>query len=758
MVIKMLFRKMLRDMNEHKMQFIAIFLMSFLTLWIFTGVGSEVAGIQQTVDEYYDNTNMADIWIYSEKIDNNTLNNITEIKSTKQTERQLVVSSTADLNNDPTVKLHFLENNTISKYYPIKGKDIDINDKEGIWLDKRFADAKNLKINDKIKLEFEGKTIEKTIKGLGYSPEYVYAQGDSLIPDFDMNGFGYLSYKALDTPEIPYNVVLIKTNDNSEDYQEKLDEKIEYDIIIPFKDHSSVSQFQSEIDQHSMMGSIFPIVFVAVALLTLLTTMTRIVNHQRTQIGTLKALGFSDKKITLHYISYGFYLTLLGVILGLIIGPTTMPYLFFPSMSAFYTLPEWKSGINISFFIVAITMVLLSVLFTYLAAKNISKESPAQILVPKAPKISKKGLIEKTRIWKKVGFNGRWNYRDIRRNKIRSLVTIISIIGCTLLLISAFGMNDGMNDLKTWQYGGINHYESQLVLEDNITQSQINKLTSDYNATQVMNQKIEVRSNNVKKTTNIMVYNKTDLITPTDKNMESINLPSDGVSLTEKSAELLGVKKGDTIEWHLYGEDKWINSTIDDIYADPATQGITISQDKLESYDYNFTPTYLVTKEKVNSPVDGVSSVNTFSDLQDSWDELMASANLLIGILLIFAFALSVVMLYSLGILAFTEVERDLATLKVIGFKTKAIRRLFLVQNLILSIIGFVFGIPLGYYVLRIMMDSSGDTFYYPINYSLTTISITFIIVIGLSFVVNLLFSRKIKSINMVESLKKARD
>ena len=255
-----------------------------------------------------------------------------------------------------------------------------------------------------------------------------------------------------------------------------------------------------------------------------------------------------------------------------------------------------------------------------------------------------------------------------------------------------------------------------------------------------------------------MVYNKSDLITPTDKNMKSMELPEDGISLTEKSAELLGVEKGDVIGWHIYGDDKWINSTIDAIYVDPTTQGITISQDKLEEIGYNFTPTMIVTKENINDKIDGISSINNFSDLQNTWDELMESANLLIAILIIFAIGLSVVMLYSLGILAFTEVERDLATLKVIGFKTKDIRRLFLTQNLILSVIGFLFGVPIGYYVLRIMMDSSGDTFYYPINYNPITIVITFLFVIGLSFLVNLLFSSKIKNIDMVKSLKKGRD
>lgn len=752
----MLFKKMLRDMNEHKMQFIAIFLMSFLTLWIFSGVGAEVAGIQQTVNEFYDETDMADRWVYSENLGNDSINQIKEISTTEDFERQLILRSTANISGNPTLTLHFIEKNKLSKYYPVDGDKFNMDDEEGIWLDKRFADAHNLKVGDKVKVEFNGLSIEKTIKGLGYSPEYVYAQGDSLIPDFKLQGFAYLSHKAFPIENVPYNVILIKSNDT--DYQSKLDDKINYDTLIPFNDHVSVKQFQSEIDQHNMMGNLFPIIFVVVAILTLLTTMTRIVNHQRTQIGTLKALGFSNKNITIHYISYGFYLTLVGAVLGLIVGPNTLPYLFFPSMSSFYTLPNWHSGFDIKFVYVATLMILISVIVTYLAAKNISKESPAATLVPKVPKISGKGLLEKTNIWNKIGFNGRWNYRDIKRNKVRSLVTIVSIVGCTLLLISAFGMNDGMNDLKTWQYGDICHYESQLIIEDNATMEQVNNITEDLNGLQVMNQQIEIKANNITKTSSIMVYNKSDLITPTDKNMKSMELPEDGISLTEKSAELLGVEKGDVIEWHIYGDDKWINSTIDAIYADPTTQGITISQDKLEEIGYNFTPTMIVTKESINDKIDGISSINNFSDLQNTWDELMESANLLIAILIIFAIGLSVVMLYSLGILAFTEVERDLATLKVIGFKTKDIRRLFLTQNLILSVIGFLFGVPIGYYVLRIMMDSSGDTFYYPINYNPITIVITFLFVIGLSFLVNLLFSSKIKNIDMVKSLKKGRD
>ncbi|RAP54194.1 MAG: cell division protein FtsX [Methanosphaera sp. rholeuAM130] len=757
----MLVKKMLRDMREHKMQFIAIFLMSFLTLMIYAGVGAEYTGIQQTVDAFYEDTNMADIWVYSNNINNDTFDKIKSMDSTLDAERQLVMDTTANLESDPSVKLHFIESNRIAKYYPVDANDIDLSDKEGIWVDKKFADAHKLKVGDNITLKYNGITIEKTIRGLGYSPEYVYQQADeSIVPDSKLQGFAYVSYKAFPGENVPYSTVLVKTDDTADVYQQKFDDRVNLSnyTVLPFKDHSSVIQFQSEIDQHKMLGSMFPVIFVVVAILTLITTMTRIVSHQRTQIGTLKALGFTDKSLILHYISYGFYLTVIGSILGLIIGVNSLPYLFFPSMSSFYTLPVWKSGFDLSFAYVAILLIMVAVAFTYLSTKNIVRETPAQALEPKAPKVSGNSILERTRVWSKLGFNARWNIRDIKRNKIRSLVTIVSVMGCTILLISAFGMSDGMSDLKTWQYGTINHYDNQLIIDDNATIAQIDDVAAKVNGTKVMTKPIEVKVNDIKKTVNVNVYNESELITPTDENMHQIKLPSDGVTLTRKTAELLGVDEGDSIQWHLYGEDKWINSTIDEINADPSNQGITLSQDKLEEFGYNFTPSMIVTNNEVNDSYDGISSIFTIGQLQNSWDDMMESGNLLIAVLLVFALLLSLVMLYSLGVLSFTEVEIDLATLKVIGFKSNVIRRLFLTQQVTLAIVGFIIGVPLGYGVLRVMMDSSGDTFYYPVHYKPLTIIISFVCVIALTVIVNLLLSRKIKQIDMVESLKKTRE
>ena len=182
--------------------------------------------------------------------------------------------------------------------------------------------------------------------------------------------------------------MLVDFNGSGDDYAKDLDSAIgeNYTSFVKQENHPSVSQFNEEMDQHKMMGDIFPVMFILIAVLTLLTTMTRIINHQRTQIGVLKALGFKDRTIMLHYISYGFWLVLAGSIAGLIIGPMTIPWLFLGSMSTFYTLPEWHFGYSISFVVVAAVMVLVSLIASYWATRSISKENPANSIRPKSPR------------------------------------------------------------------------------------------------------------------------------------------------------------------------------------------------------------------------------------------------------------------------------------------------------------------------------------------------------------------------------------
>ena len=731
--------------------------MAFLGVYVFTGFGAESFGFEETSSTYYGETNLADGWIYASNIDDDFVNKVNDLSSTKDSERKLIVNSIADFDNDPDITLHFLEDNDISKFYLVKGEEFNLSDGDGVWLDIRFAEAKNLTVGDNISFTFEGMTVEKEIKGLGYSPEHLYQTSDSsMIPDYDKMGFAYLSYEAFPVSDVPYNVLLVKYDGNSSNYEKQLDDDLtrDYSSFLPRAQHPSFAEFQDETEQHQMMTDVIPVIFIIISMLTLLTTMTRIINNQRMQIGVLKALGFKNRTIMFHYISYGFWMVLAGSILGLILGPLTLPPIMFEEMADLYSIPYWLTGFNISFIVVTLLMVVLAALISYFACRNIVNESPSSAIRPKIPKVSTSGFLEKLGIWKKFSFNVRWNYRDAKRNKFRALMSIVGVMACTLIIVASFGCMDGFDEMKEWEYTDINHYSSKLVLEDNITASQVDYIADDVGGEKLMESSIEIKSGDIKKSGVITVLDDNKLYTPTDDNKNPISISSNEVSISTKMAQLLGVGVGDTIKWHIMGSDKWISTKVDKIHSDPTSQGIIVSKEKLDDLGLNYTATSVISSHGVDKNYSGVKTIFSMDSLTDSWDDMMESSMTIIYLLAAFASLLSVIVLYNLGLLSFTEIKREFATLKVLGFKSSQLRKLLLTQNLWFTTIGFVIGVPLGREVLQYLWGTMGDSFYLKANISLKTLIITFLITYVVSILVNLMFSGKIKKLNMVESLK----
>jgi len=753
----MLAKKMIRDIKNHKIQFISIFLMAFLGIYVFVGFGAESFGFVETAGEYYNETNLADGWIYASNLNGDFQDDVNSLSLTKDSERQLVVNSIADFDNDPDITLHFLEDDDISKFYLVKGSEFNLSDGEGVWLDTRFADAKNLTVGDNITFEFNGIEVEKEIKGLGYSPEHLYQTSDSsMIPDYNKMGFAYMSYKAFPMDEVPYNVLLVKYDGNSSAYEKQLDNDLDrdYSSFLPRAQHPSFAEFQDETEQHQMMTDVIPLIFIIISMLTLLTTMTRIINSQRTQIGVLKALGFKNRTIMFHYISYGFWMVLAGTILGFVLGPLTLPQIMFDEMSSLYSIPNWIVGFDMSFIIVSVLMVGLSAVISYLACRNIVNESPSSAIRPKVPKITTTGFIERFSFWKKSSFNVRWNYRDAKRNKFRSLMSIVGVLACTLIIVASFGCMDGFDEMKEWSYEDINHYSSKLALEENATESQIDNIVEEVDGERFMESSIEIKANDIKKSGVITVLDDNELYTPTDDNKNPINISDNEISISKKMAQLLDVKVGDTVKWHIMDSDKWVSTKIDNIHSDPTSQGIILTKEKLEDLGLNYTETSIISSQEVKDNFTGVKTVFSMDSLTDSWDEMMESSMSIIYLLAAFAAILSVIVLYNLGLLSFTEIKREFATLKVLGFKSSHLRKLLLTQNLWFTTIGFLIGVPLGRETLQYLWGTMGDSFYLKATISIKTLVITFLITYVVSILVNLMFSGKIKKLNMVESLK----
>ena len=726
--------------------------MAFLGIFAYCGIYGEYYGLVQTSDAYYAQTNMADGWIYNTSFDDSSIDKISEFAT--ESDRQLVVQSVADFDNKPDIKLHFVENGTISKFYSAEGEDFNPSDESGVWLDKRFADEKDLTVGDKITFEFDDVNITKEIRGIGYSPEYIYESSpSSLTPDFSQMGFAYLSHEAY-PKDLDYNTLLVKYDGSDSDFKEKLDDSLEYLSFTKKEDQLSVAKFSDEMAQHKMIGDVFPIVFILVTFLSLLTTMTRIVTLQRTQIGILKAVGYRDRTIILHYVSYGFFPVLAGAVLGLITGPMIIPQMFYPTMSATYSMPSWNPGFDVSFIYISALMVVLSVFVTYMSCRRISKENPANTLRPKAPNMSSNSLIEKSRFWNRLSFNMRWNWRDARRNKFRAFMAIVGVMGCVALLIAAFGMNDCMGELKTWEYDNISHYESKLLLSNNANPMELYYILNYTNGSFIMQQSIEIKANDVEDTVVLLASNNTDLISYTDSHKNPIDIDEGDVSISTKLADKFNLKIGDEIKWHIVGEDKWVASKIGQIHAEPISQGLIMSPNTLEDQGLNFTPTNILTKDKFGENYDSIKSVSSMGKMKESWDNVTQAVMMMVYVVTFVAVALAILVLYNLGILSFTEMEREIATLKVLGFKTDVLRKLLLTQNVIFTAIGFVLGIPLGFYFMTLMMNAAGDSLYYVPSLTWGNILLTAVITFAISIGVNLMFSDKINDLNMVEALK----
>ena len=751
----MLKRKMLRDILEYKVQFISIFLMAFIGVAVFTGMYVDTASFETTLDDYYEETNLADGWIYSDYLVDEFLDQVYYLGATTQMERQLVVDSQAKLDNAPDVRLHFVENNTISKFYLIEGKELDINDSEGVWLDKSFADARNLTVGDEISFESNGIEITKEIKGLGYSPEYVYnSPVGSTVPNHNSTGFAYLSHNAFPSDNITYNVLNVKFDGTPETYSKLLDYRLNgyYTTFLQKDNHYSVKVISESINQQKSLSTVFPSIFIFISMLMLLTTMKRIISHQRTQIGILKANGFKDGTIEWHYLLPGLILVTLGAIAGTILGPIIFHTIANPSRILYFKFPYWHFIEPIEFLTIIPLMGAISLIVSDYSIKNIVNEPPYSMIKPKVPKSSTLSFVEKLKIWKKLSFNFRWNYRNIKRNKFRAIMTIFGVIGCTVLLVTGLGLYEQMNESKDWYFNDVNHFESKLILDGNVSLSEIDSIAEKVNGDAIMESSIEI-INNKTEAASLLILNDTNLITTTNDNHDKIEIADDEVSISKKMADIMGVSVGDTIDWHIIGSDENVKIKIDRMHSSPFSQGLVMSPEKLESLGLNYTPTSIVTSQHVDEPNDGTSIIY-LNDLIDGWDKMEASSMIIIAALIFFAVVLVIVILYNLNILSFTEMENDIATLKVLGFKNTSLTKILATQSLFFIIIGFILGVPVGQYILSILIPAFGNNFYLLPSISISNMIISFIIIISTSIITNFLFSHKIKKLDMVDALK----
>ena len=786
----MLKRKMLRDIKGNISQFVTIFLMITIGIMAYSGIKAYMDGMQNTADTFYKENNLQDLNLIGENFTDGDLEILKDIDNIKNVERKLSVTGLTD--NDKTLLINFIESNNISKFYIVEGQKFDKN-KSGVWLDNFYAKENNIKVGDTILVKYDTLKLKEKVLGLINVPDHLYDVRDEseLYPDRKEFGFAYLSINEIpkyyikskvmeemniDSEDIfdsyvndfnykdylVFNSVMIdvKDKDKIDKTKNDIEDKVKNaKAIINIEDTSSYVTYQGEIDEGKTYVGVFSGIFLFIAMLSVITTMTRVVKKQRVQIGTLKALGFSNRKVLFHYIGYGLWISIFSCIIGLLLGYYFIGNVFISLEMSLFEVPNGHPVMNTISYIVAILVVLVVAIITYFTGRSILKENPAETLRNKIPNVKKKSINITTKgIFKKLSFESIWNIRDMIRNKLRTFMGLAGVVGCCMLMVCALGMLDSMNHFIDLQFEKLYNFDYKLTLKENINSKELKVLTDKYGDKTSKTYGIEIKENGKREANNIFVTDAKNYVRFVDNKDKFTKINSDkGVFVTYKLASTKGYKKGDKITWHIYGDDKYYTSTIVGFNKDPQNQNITMTRSYLESLGIDYIPDSLYTNYNLSKikEIKNVETIQSIEALKDGMNEMLSMMKTMLVLIIAIAIILGVVIIYNLGILSYTEKQYQFATLKVLGFKDRQIKKIFIKQNNWIAIISIIIGLPLGFYLTDWLFKTAIEEHYdFAAFITVKTYIISAIGTFIISYLVSKFLARKIKNIDMVTSLK----
>ena len=755
-------KKMLRDIRLNKMQFFNIFIMIFLGVFVFAGVHAYMDGMKVSGDNYYELNNFQDIWLSGENFTDEDLAKVKRVENVKDAERILSIRTELENFDNVTLETNFIESNRISKMYIVEGEEFS-KDKKGIWLDSCLAKNLNLNVGDKITLNYKDSKITEKIVGLVNTPDHMYFVKDDteIFPTHKDFGFVYLSINEFPLEYSIFNKVIVDIDDTSkiEETKSIIENNVQSAIAVTDRNSSvSYESYNSEIEEGDTYSRVFTFLFLFIAILSVVTTMNRFVKKERMQIGTLKALGFKNNKIIKHYVSYGFYISLIASILGIIAGRFTIGTYFLNTEATYFEIPVYNTVIVPEVYILAIFVVAMITLVTYLSCRGILKESAVDALRVEIPKVKNTRFNFTTKgIFRKASISTRWNLRDIGRNKSRSLMAIVGIIGCTMLLVCAFGMLDTMNAYLDWEFDIINSFEYKISLSNNYTEEQLKNLTDKYGRATSQNLGVEIKIGDKKETNSLIVNDAKESLRYTNHNKEYMYLEDNGIYITEKLSKKYGLNTGDEISWHIFGDDTWYTCKIVGINRDPQSQILNMTRNYYESLGLKYRADSLYTNDDLSDvkTLEGVDTIQSIANLKSGMQSMLSTMKTMIVILIAVSAILGFVIIYNLGILSFSEKQYQFATLKVLGFKNRQISKIFVKQNLWIAVVGIILGLPLGYLMTDYIFKSAlGDNYDFSANIKLISYMYSAIGSFVVALFVNKVLSRKIKTIDMVTSLK----
>ena len=586
----------------------------------------------------------------------------------------------------------------------------------------------------------------------------------------DIKDVTYIDSTVKDTMKDELDSAKVKIDDLKKELDEL--DKVEW-YVLDLNSNAGYYSYDADTERIANIAKVFPMVFFVVAILICLTTMTRMVEEERIQIGTLKSLGYDDISISFKYVLYAVLATVIGSLVGVVIGFNIIPNIIFNMYKIMYNVDGFVSsfywGLTLQGMVIALICTVGATI--YACAKTL-KEVPASLLRPKAPTVGKRVWLEYIPfIWKRLKFSSKVTVRNVFRYKKRMFMTILGIAGCTGLILAGFGLKDCITNLVPNQYEKIFNYQVEVTLNDNLNvdeldsvYEQVNELDEVNKALKVEKESIEIKNKDTNQSITLVVpfSDTSDFIKLQDrKSGKKFDLGS-GAIVTEKISNLLDINEGDNL---VLDGKKDYKVVVSDITENYLYHYIYISRDVYDSDSYN---TILVKTDEMSvkeeqefsnklKDIDGVSSMSFTSSTEDMFDSTMKNFSYVSLVLIVSAGMLAFIVLYNLASINISERNREMATIKVLGFYDKEVYNYIGRESNILTIIGIAFGMGIGVVLTRFIIKTCEiDILMFDSN--IKAISYVYAILITLIFtiVVNIVTYFSLKKIDMISSLKSA--
>lgn len=543
-------------------------------------------------------------------------------------------------------------------------------------------------------------------------------------------------------------------------------------IVLDRDSHYSYRDYGACADRMDGIAKVFPVFFFLVAALVCMTTMTRMVDEQRNEMGTLKALGYSKMQIAAKYIIYALFASILGSILGCSIGMYLFPTVIFNAWNTLYNIDKiqflFQPGLIL---LVSGSVTGITLLATLYSIYSELIEMPSQLMRPKAAKAGKKILLEKIPfIWKRLSFLQKVTARNIFRYKKRFFMTIIGIAGCSALLVAGFGINDSISDIVNQQYNVIYHYDATISAKSSKITPQIKSLKGIKDVYEEDHLAVTTKIDNKDISTTVHIISNDDkfkdFCTLFNGNKE-FDLDDSSVLISQKMATKLNKKAGDTIKFKDSNE-KIIKARIKGVFTNYVGHHIYASKTLYKSWNTQAKTShiYLIKSKKTTKMfernlgnkimnIDGVQSVTFYSSLQKNFKDMISSISYIVVVLVISAACLAFVVLYNLSNVNISERKREIATIKVLGFTRKEVDAYINRETTLLTILGSLIGLGIGIGLHHLIMNlAEMDDIMFGRTINSISYVISFVMTIGFNAIINLCMHKKLNNIQMVESLK----